>query len=69
MRPEVKHNLINTLIIATSNFIPTPLTKRELMALHLTAAYITNGDKAYAVELGVKTADTLLEKLKINETF
>jgi hypothetical protein len=37
------------------------------MALHLTAAYITNGDKTFAVELGVKAADALLEKLKPNE--
>lgn len=60
-------NPLWTPALPTSSLIPTPLTKREVMALHLTAAYIANGDKAFAVELGVKAADTLLEKLKPNE--
>jgi hypothetical protein len=53
--------------LPTSSFIPTPLTKREVMALHLTAAYITSGNITYAVALGIKAADELLEKLKLNE--
>jgi hypothetical protein len=60
-------NPLYTASLPTSSLIPTPLTKREVMALHLTAAYITNGDTTYAVGLGIEAADKLLEKLKLNE--
>ena len=60
-------NPLWTPALPTSSLIPTPLTKREVMALHLTAAYITNGYIAWAVDRGIKTADELLEKLKLNE--